>query len=1505
MEEGRDAFRSLKTKVSNRWKNVANAVKKHTQDEDQESRRVALGDRFFGAFHSLTKRHNLDKETSDILQHIPQPEDERLMLEEEQATRGDHDADEVYLSLLQSILHGTLVDAASKPAMLESAQRIFQLSPTDHAELVRQAKHAVRPSDLKHEVVLERLRIAATDTLPSITPKHDIFCVLELVDDRKTRKKGDARPTMRSDVLLQTQRMSVADGEVVWPETFSCHAPTLKSTNIQIELWADVDHADAFDRDSVRTSRPTTTTTTTSDGGGDAMSEDGDSAVGTSVSSSVHRGRRPGNPFEAEPIQEEDEEEDEEEGEEGEGSVFGDGDEGNPFGTFSQLNPTGAHEPTVGDMHALEKRKKKKKAKRLHRAVLKRLRRVRKAVGSAASAVRSSGTNLSSSLSASMPNLTSSPSSSSSSPSTAEGPVLIGRGFVPLATLTRDSEHVAAPLFLHGKDVGCTVELMALTAPADLGSTLQAARQRHGHLIQKVLFHCVRQFQREVEEHSAAADVRPWDGFMDEAVLSLLKQHSDWCALNVIESRLDHFCTLMELHAHYPVSIFYIQQKLSRITSRPLRSLDKADMARFMASLQAVFSYSFPVVSSPFHFNPDSQNDRARLSAHVEALNCVFDVPEWQQALAQTTTPQLQHHVSLKHSPFLDEVQQYLLTHDRVTYLKVKHMLITKFGEAAFLEHKGQVQSMLLSMYQLSSQSKPKSGEHTPLSERLPQLLKQCPYKELTYQKVKDKLLEEYPPAVVDSARKCISVALVHELNERREHAGDAKAAHTTLTAELQDSIAHAARERYVLLKMQARPKELTETSDLDHYALVAALLLKNLEICNSLADCFQGAQDLNLVAIVAKSFDGSLCQDLQVMLATRREELNQKHEVPIKFFELYFELHNLHEFLDSTLSEGTLHSLNISRFWTWFQPFVIEWLYLSKVNCKEMISRSLDLDTWTPINEDKGELFSTSVIDCYRILFDILSFWASIDWPDVEAAEEYLFAHLSETICFCVRFYAEEMTKRVLERAEPSQGQDVLAYTIPDIVFTGLNNLCFASEKLREVYECMDVDNVQQSHMNRAKIANQGHAGRLKPHKSVRHFTDTGDFIDSCMRQIAQGVARVMHVRIKNDVRSIAQKYATHDEEGDGFIDRLLFGLLGSPAERAPSPSADRSGAESTDRSLATRLRRRQSRMRSASVVSAVIHTNPSFLYNNFDLMMVKLQNTTSIDALLEEVWRSVMVLLRKVFLNEIQTPLRADPTKLMRFVLALRRSFKAFFAGGGEGLSDQTMEDISDEEFNTVLSYNKMSGEDLVDTFFKLASELQSDPIATAIAHQRDANARFVGTQNYRPQTNIGDIRFELAYVKPTDTLTLTVKGLLMHVPQQNTYLNVRLLPSFDGPPFKARSAVRKEGWTGAYSETFEIPNITSGRAVQVRVQVRSLIKLDKVLGEVLLDTRALGRLASRPVRISMPLFGLVYAGKPGWIQQCIANVAEGERTPEVKMFLAKYQQRSDLSSSTNSDC
>ena len=161
---------------------------------------------------------------------------------------------------------------------------------------------------------------------------------------------------------------------------------------------------------------------------------------------------------------------------------------------------------------------------------------------------------------------------------------------------------------------------------------------------------------------------------------------------------------------------------------------------------------------------------------------------------------------------------------------------------------------------------------------------------------------------------------------------------------------------------------------------------------------------------------------------------------------------------------------------------------------------------------------------------------------------------------------------------------------------------------------------------------------------------------------------------------------------------------------------------------------------------------TNPSFLFNNFDLMMTQLQHTTSIDTLLEAAWRGVMVLLRKVYLNEIVTPLHTDHTLLLRFVLALRSSFKTFFAGGGEGLSDQAMvracvsarpcvhrsvslvcmtvracvfermqadlrhchccdeqEDVSEEEFNTVLNYAKMGPDQLEDEFFRLASELQ----------------------------------------------------------------------------------------------------------------------------------------------------------------------------------------------------
>lgn len=74
---------------------------------------------------------------------------------------------------------------------------------------------------------------------------------------------------------------------------------------------------------------------------------------------------------------------------------------------------------------------------------------------------------------------------------------------------------------------------------------------------------CVPPFTQVGQQQTAAAGMLHWDGYVDDETAAILKQHSEWCSLSATEARLDIFCTLMELHAHYPVDIAVIYRHLS------------------------------------------------------------------------------------------------------------------------------------------------------------------------------------------------------------------------------------------------------------------------------------------------------------------------------------------------------------------------------------------------------------------------------------------------------------------------------------------------------------------------------------------------------------------------------------------------------------------------------------------------------------------------------------------------------------------------------------------------------------------------------------------------------------------------------------------------------------------------------------------------------------------------------------------------------------------------------
>lgn len=120
---------------------------------------------------------------------------------------------------------------------------------------------------------------------------------------------------------------------------------------------------------------------------------------------------------------------------------------------------------------------------------------------------------------------------------------------------------------------------------------------------------------------------------------------------------------------------------------------------------------------------------------------------------------------------------------------------------------------------------------------RLAEILKECDYKDLTCGNIRAKLEREFGPKAVASVKKCISVAVVHELNARRE-ASDMTSAllpKRELKQELRRAMNAACKQRYNLTRELSVPDENFEGSEIVWAVRLIKTLKADVETCRTL----------------------------------------------------------------------------------------------------------------------------------------------------------------------------------------------------------------------------------------------------------------------------------------------------------------------------------------------------------------------------------------------------------------------------------------------------------------------------------------------------------------------------------------------------------------------------------------------------------------------------------------------------------------------------------------------
>ncbi len=65
-----------------------------------------------------------------------------------------------------------------------------------------------------------------------------------------------------------------------------------------------------------------------------------------------------------------------------------------------------------------------------------------------------------------------------------------------------------------------------------------------------------------------------------------------------------------------------------------------------------------------------------------------------------------------------------------------------------------------------------------------------------------------------------------------------------------------------------------------------------------------------------------------------------------------------------------------------------------------------------------RGLQFSTSVLDCFRIMSEIWQVWQKLDWPDVDTGVAII-ANVADTMCACISAYNTAFAARLHKQVD------------------------------------------------------------------------------------------------------------------------------------------------------------------------------------------------------------------------------------------------------------------------------------------------------------------------------------------------------------------------------------------------------------------------------------------------------------------------------------------------------
>ena len=144
---------------------------------------------------------------------------------------------------------------------------------------------------------------------------------------------------------------------------------------------------------------------------------------------------------------------------------------------------------------------------------------------------------------------------------------------------------------------------------------------------------------------------------------------------------------------------------------------------------------------------------------------------------------------------------------------------------------------------------------------------------------------------------------------------------------------------------------------------------------------------------------------------------------------------------------------MRLASYHQWFEPHVKGWLEHAHEAAIKLIDTSVAVDDWEPVTA--RAFYSSSVVDVFRVSYEMLEVWIRINWPDPVVRQEVFFVTLAKSVGGCICRYIA----LVEAKARDSMMQDADAtFFVPDAVCVAFNNISKVRTTLGELEQFLNV---------------------------------------------------------------------------------------------------------------------------------------------------------------------------------------------------------------------------------------------------------------------------------------------------------------------------------------------------------------------------------------------------------------------------------------------------------------